>query len=91
MTTPTPASSAMTCTCPSGDGSLRHPCPVHPPEGSQPVAAPVDSVALNLEAQLRAVLRERDDLRAALQQRQAPAMSGEQVFELAAPYFGSTE
>lgn len=19
-----------TCTCPSGDGSLRHPCPVHP-------------------------------------------------------------
>lgn len=21
----------MTCTCPSGDGSLRWPCPVHPP------------------------------------------------------------
>jgi len=24
--------SAHTCTCPSGDGSLRWPCPVHPPE-----------------------------------------------------------
>lgn len=23
---------AKTCTCPSGDGSLRWPCPVHPPE-----------------------------------------------------------
>lgn len=25
-----------TCTCPSGDGSLRWPYPVHPPEESQP-------------------------------------------------------
>lgn len=24
-----------TCTCPSGDGSLRWPCPVHPPIGSE--------------------------------------------------------
>lgn len=23
---------AKTCTCPSGDGSLRWPCPVHPPK-----------------------------------------------------------
>jgi hypothetical protein len=23
---------APTCTCPSGDGSLSHPCPAHPPE-----------------------------------------------------------
>ena len=21
------------CTCPTGDGSLRWPCPIHPPEG----------------------------------------------------------
>jgi hypothetical protein len=25
-----------TCTCPSGDGSLRWPCPVHPPKEVQP-------------------------------------------------------
>lgn len=25
-----------TCTCPSGDGSLRWPCPVHQPDESQP-------------------------------------------------------
>ncbi|MFU6774043.1 hypothetical protein ACM77A_27825, partial [Pseudomonas aeruginosa] len=24
------ASPDATCTCPSGDGSLRHPCPAHP-------------------------------------------------------------
>lgn len=24
-----------TCTCPSGDGSLRWPCPVHPPKEVQ--------------------------------------------------------
>ena len=27
-----PAQPKPTCTCPSGDGSLRWPCPVHPPE-----------------------------------------------------------
>lgn len=27
-----PAPASITCTCPSGDGSLRWPCPVHPPE-----------------------------------------------------------
>ncbi len=26
------------CTCPSGDGSLRWPCPVHPPEANHPPA-----------------------------------------------------
>jgi hypothetical protein len=31
---------APTCTCPSGDGSLRWPCPVHPPEA---VPAPVQA------------------------------------------------
>jgi hypothetical protein len=31
---------APTCTCPSGDGSLRWPCPVHPPA---PVPAPVQA------------------------------------------------
>lgn len=25
-----------TCTCPSGDGSLRWPCPVHPPKELMP-------------------------------------------------------
>lgn len=25
-----------TCTCPSGNGSLRWPCPVHPPKEKQP-------------------------------------------------------
>ncbi|QXH44231.1 hypothetical protein KSS93_15130 [Pseudomonas xanthosomatis] len=25
----------LTCTCPSGDGSLRWPCPAHPPEEKQ--------------------------------------------------------
>lgn len=25
-----------TCTCPSGDGSLRWPWPVHPPKEAQP-------------------------------------------------------
>lgn len=29
-TTPQPAPVAPVCTCPSGDGSLRWPCPVHP-------------------------------------------------------------
>jgi len=27
---------AKTCTCPSGDGSLRLPSPVHPPEEVMP-------------------------------------------------------
>jgi len=31
--------SGPACTCPSGDGSLRWPCPVHPPE-AEPVSAP---------------------------------------------------
>jgi hypothetical protein len=26
------------CTCPSGDGSLRWPCPSHPPEKEKPKA-----------------------------------------------------
>lgn len=34
-TTPQPAPVAPVCTCPSGDGSLRWPCPVHP--GNSPV------------------------------------------------------
>ena len=32
---------ALRCTCPSGDGSLRWPCPAHPPE-AQPVYVGVD-------------------------------------------------
>lgn len=30
----TPASADPVCTCPSGDGSLRWPCPAHPPEAT---------------------------------------------------------
>lgn len=29
---PYPITTTKTCTCPSGDGSLRWPCPQHPPE-----------------------------------------------------------
>lgn len=36
---PQPPDVAQRCSCPSGDGSLRWPCPVHPPE-----AQPVDGV-----------------------------------------------
>lgn len=30
-----------TCTCPSGDGSLRHPCPAHPTAATQPASEAV--------------------------------------------------
>lgn len=31
---------SMQCTCPGGDGSLRWPCPVHPPLPSRPIPHP---------------------------------------------------
>lgn len=34
--TPTPSASDSNCTCPSGDGSLRWPCPAHPPTTPSP-------------------------------------------------------
>lgn len=37
LSAPQPPAEAQRCTCPSGDGSLRWPCPAHPPE-AQPVA-----------------------------------------------------
>lgn len=40
------------CSCPSGDGSLRWPCAVHPPE------APVDRRDVDVLAELRAIRRE---------------------------------
>ena len=48
LATPAPASAGQagrvaTCTCPSGDGSLRWPCPQHPPESpTERAAAPED-------------------------------------------------
>ena len=35
-----PAPTAQQCTCPSGDGSLRWPCPQHPANIAQPVQQP---------------------------------------------------
>ena len=40
------------CSCPSGDGSLRWPCAVHPPE------APVERREVDVLAELRAIRRE---------------------------------
>ena len=45
-----PPVEARRCTCPSGDGSLRWPCPAHPPE-AQPVAG--DAVAVIEEMRSR--------------------------------------
>ena len=39
--TPTPQVVDSTCTCPSGDGSLRWPCPQHPPTPDVDVLAEV--------------------------------------------------
>ena len=39
--TPTPQVVDSTCTCPSGDGSLRWPCPQHPPTPDVGVLAEV--------------------------------------------------
>lgn len=33
-----------TCTCPSGDGSLRHPCPAHPNENELKVGKVVENL-----------------------------------------------
>lgn len=41
-------SKALTCTCPSGDGSLRWPCPKHPPEAIQPVEAGAPTAAAEM-------------------------------------------
>lgn len=47
------------CTCPSGDGSLRWPCPVHPPTGNSPVIpddwklVPVDATRAMIDAARR--------------------------------------
>lgn len=41
LSAPQPPAEALRCTCPSGDGSLRWPCPAHPPE-AQPVYVGVD-------------------------------------------------
>lgn len=47
-TTPQPAPVSPVCTCPSGDGSLRWPCPVHP--GNSPVVPDgMERVATTLE------------------------------------------
>lgn len=48
---------AQRCTCPSGDGSLRWPCPVHPPE-AQPPSAPVGVDEPSLMARLDAIHRQ---------------------------------
>lgn len=39
------------CTCPSGDGSLRWPCPVHPPE-AQPVAGAAAEVIEEMRSRM---------------------------------------
>ncbi len=44
-----PKGTVGACTCPSGDGSLRWPCPLHPPEQWQPMeSAPKDGSLLRL-------------------------------------------
>lgn len=37
--------SSQTCTCPSGDGSLRWPCPSHPPELADPLEPRLAGIA----------------------------------------------
>lgn len=55
FTPPTDCRAAMlkqTCTCPSGDGSLRWPCPDHPPEPVTAATVPDDTKRLDwLDAQ----------------------------------------
>lgn len=34
------STSTLPCTCPTGDGSLRWPCPQHPPAAATPPAVP---------------------------------------------------
>lgn len=85
------------CTCPSGDGSLRWPCPKHPPESSgaasRPVAAAPVATIPTWRERLSPRYEECDerearnaeiaDLRAALQQRQAPAQASALMLESA--------
>lgn len=43
---------SSTCTCPSGDGSLRHPCPSHPPVCAE--IKPDTSLYTDIPSRLRA-------------------------------------
>lgn len=43
---------SKTCTCPSGDGSLRHPCPSHPPICAE--IKPDTSLYTDMPSRLRA-------------------------------------
>lgn len=46
------------CTCPSGDGSLRWPCPVHPPGGKTLLSRLPDPTALQIEPDLEEEMAE---------------------------------
>ena len=57
------ADAVPVCTCPSGDGSLRHPCPQHPPAEPETTAADNDLVQVErglLGAACSAIAKKRD-------------------------------